>query len=503
MPTRLQVGRDLVVHPLNGNAPPRQVPESRRVHRFLRVHPEDQHVEQQLRVTLRLHRPAHEPEGQEGLAVPGDEARDDRVEGPFARGDLVRVPVVDHESGAPVLQREAQPRNDDSRPEPREHRVDERDHVAVGVGDREVDRLGVGDRAAGVDSIGGDAGVDQAAARVHEAGAQQRHRVDLHVLGVRDVPVQVGEGQLLHLDQVVEVVGGVVPHPLEVHRLQQLEHLQRRDPLPRRRQLPNRVAPEVRAQRLDPARLVRGQVFQREEPAQRRQPVHQLAAQRPAVEHAGALVGDPLEGARQVRVREPLTRMGGPFSVDQVGRAGPLVTGQLFGRARPLARDHRRHGKAFARDPDRGCQHLRQIQLAVAGHQRVPPGDRTRHRDGFGPAPRHSVMTSGAERLHRHPAAAPAAGVDAHQLAGLRQPHDREGVAAHTGHVRFHDVQHRGRRDRAVDRVSALPHDLEGGGGGEWLARRRDHPGRVDGGTATHVVLLRVSVHRNRGCGEE
>ena len=100
-----------------------QVTEARRIDRLLNVHPEDEQIQQQLRVSLRLHRAAHESEAhvwrvrasvsRRLRARLGDEARNERVERTLARRHGIRQSRLHRESCAAILQREAGARHHD------------------------------------------------------------------------------------------------------------------------------------------------------------------------------------------------------------------------------------------------------------------------------------------------------------------------------------------------------------------------------------------------------
>ena len=66
---------------------------------------------------LGLHVASHDAEGEPGLASARDEAGDDRVEGPLARLERIRMVGVEREEPATVLEREAQLRDDVARSE--------------------------------------------------------------------------------------------------------------------------------------------------------------------------------------------------------------------------------------------------------------------------------------------------------------------------------------------------------------------------------------------------
>ncbi len=196
------------------------MPEARRVDRRLHVHAEDEVIEQELHVPLRLHAAAHEPEAhvrrvpravrRRDGAGDGDEARDERVEGALPRRHRVRQPGGEGEAGAAVVEREARSRHHHAGAELVEQRVDERDHVPVLVGDRQVDRLAGGAGGAGVGAEHRLAQVDVAPTLGDEGIRQDRLRLERQVLGVAVVLRQVGVGELLRLDQEVQVRRRVV-----------------------------------------------------------------------------------------------------------------------------------------------------------------------------------------------------------------------------------------------------------------------------------------------------
>src|SRR5262249_59219578 len=102
---------------LDADVEPLHPAEARAVARRLRVLAVVGDAHHHLRVALRLHRAAHHAEAHHGLAVPGDEARDDRLVGALLRPDLVRMTLLQHKGRAAVLQRDAGARNDDPRAE--------------------------------------------------------------------------------------------------------------------------------------------------------------------------------------------------------------------------------------------------------------------------------------------------------------------------------------------------------------------------------------------------
>src|SRR5690242_18898073 len=81
--------------------------EARAVARRLRALAVVGDAHEDLRVALRLHRAAHHAEAHHRLAAFRDEAGDDGLVGALPRPDAVRVPGLEAEGAAPVLQRDA------------------------------------------------------------------------------------------------------------------------------------------------------------------------------------------------------------------------------------------------------------------------------------------------------------------------------------------------------------------------------------------------------------
>src|SRR2546427_6153040 len=105
------------------------------VDRLLEIHIEDQEVEQDLHLALRLTRAAHHSEAEPGRLAPalgpGDEAGNQGVEGTLPWRHRVRQALGEGEPRPPILQGETRPGDDHTRSELLKVAVDERDHVAV------------------------------------------------------------------------------------------------------------------------------------------------------------------------------------------------------------------------------------------------------------------------------------------------------------------------------------------------------------------------------------
>ena len=146
--------------------------------------------------------------------------------------------------------------------------LDQRDHVAGGIRHGHVDGVAL------IEGLG--------VGGIFERGpVQLDERAALRRIVLRDQPLErnlrelrigvelraVFEGELLGLDEDVQIVGAAETHGLEVVGLEDVEHLQRGDALRVRRQLPHVVAAVVSGHGLDPLGAVRGQIGGGEIPA--------------------------------------------------------------------------------------------------------------------------------------------------------------------------------------------------------------------------------------------
>ena len=93
------------------------------------------------RLPHRLEMPAHHAVRHHRLAVLRHHAGDDRVHRPLVGRDAVRVPALDAEAVAAVLQHHAGIRGQDAGAEALEQRVDEAAGIAVAIDDAEIGRV--------------------------------------------------------------------------------------------------------------------------------------------------------------------------------------------------------------------------------------------------------------------------------------------------------------------------------------------------------------------------
>ena len=201
----LQEHRPAVDHALAGRLGVSFDAKARRVAGLLQVHPEVDHVHEDLHVALRLHVSAHDTEAHERRAVLGDEGGNDGVEGTLARRIRVGPALGQVEQLAAVLQHEAQPRRDHARPHSAIVALNERDHGAVGVGNRQVHGVaGAGRPPSRV--LGGAFGIDECPSRSHRASRSRSRSVPARTR-VGDIARRVFERELDHLHDVMDAVG--------------------------------------------------------------------------------------------------------------------------------------------------------------------------------------------------------------------------------------------------------------------------------------------------------
>ncbi len=334
----------------------------------------------------------------------------------------------------------------------------------------------------GVGAIGRRGRIDHRRAACEVVGVEQRLGPHVHVVRIGDVPVEIGVGELLRLDEGVEILGRVVLHRGEVVSLEHLEHLERGDALTGRREFPEGVALVVDAERLDPARLVALQILDREIAAERGQTVHDLAAEISAVEDGGPTVRDALEGSCEIGVPEPVTRLR-CLTVEQEGCCGPYVAAQAVHRSRPVLSDDRCDREALVGNSDGRSEHLGEGHGAIRFDEGAPPRERTRDRDGAGPGAGHTRLVFGQKGVHVDVRPGLPARIQADESPGFGIPQDGEHVTAHPGHVRLGHIQDRGSGHGRIDGVPSRGQNLEGRRRRQRLARGRDIIRGVDGGT--------------------
>ena len=104
------------------------------------------------------------------------------------------------------------------------------------------------------------------------------------MIRVADEAREIGVRQLLRLDEMMEIRRRVEAHRLEIVRIENAQHLERRDALVVRRKLPDAIALEHRRDGRHPRRLVLLQIVDREKAAELLNSRDELLAECAAVE---------------------------------------------------------------------------------------------------------------------------------------------------------------------------------------------------------------------------
>ncbi len=294
-------------------------------------------------MSLRLHGAAHDAEAHDRRAVPGDEAGNDRLVGALFRPDAVRMPRLQHERRAAVLQRHAV--DDHAGAEPHEVRLDERHHHAARVCRGEIDRTALGRHA--VAEVLRALHVDELRARFQVLGLQQgsgRH-ID-HVVDVGHVAPRVCKGELDRFDLEVEAVRPIDRERAHVEMLQDAERDQRHDALPIRRDLVQGIAAIVHLERRHPVGLVGGEIGGAHRGFVLLRVRFDLLRDRPTVERLSLRARDVLQHVGMGRPAEALARPR-RAAVRHEGLGEPGLVLQLGHLLVPLAGDGGRDEKSF------------------------------------------------------------------------------------------------------------------------------------------------------------
>ena len=198
------------------------------------------------------------------------------------------------------------------------------------------------------------------------------------------------------------------------------------------------------------------------------------------VEPGRALLGDAHQRSREVRLAERLPRL--------IRLAVPR---ELRDRRR-VVRHPRQHagegpgqgirqGEPFARQRDRRLDQPLPAQRPVLGPGQVQPGHRARHPD----RPMAVVVQDAVVLAARHehgrgrPARRRLPEVVGHRVT-LGRPVHQEAAAADVACRRVGDRQRERRRDRRIDRVAPVPHDLVAHPRGDLVLRHHHRPTRSD-----------------------
>src|SRR5262245_50296001 len=92
--------------------------------------------------------------------------------------------------------------------------------------------------------------------------------LDGHELRIADESLEVGVGELLGLDQMMEMIGRSVAHRGQIVRREEPEHFECGNTLTIRGKLPEPIGLERDGEWLDPFRSMTGEVLGRQKPAE-------------------------------------------------------------------------------------------------------------------------------------------------------------------------------------------------------------------------------------------
>ena len=116
---------------------------ARHIPGFLHIHAEVDHIGDYLSMALRLHTAAHQTKAHQRFAVFHDKGRDDGVERAFPGCVDIGMAFLEGEQLTPVLQHETQTIRNKAGPHTPVIALNEADHHAVLIGDREINGVPV------------------------------------------------------------------------------------------------------------------------------------------------------------------------------------------------------------------------------------------------------------------------------------------------------------------------------------------------------------------------
>ena len=424
-------------------------------------------IRNKLRVRQRLIRPAHNPKTNVQIVFLHN-ARNNRVKRALARRERIRRRLVEAETRAAVVQMKAQAiHHHPRRPSPR-NALNPGSNVALLIHHRKVRRIARGGRLPRRHRAVGHRRINQPRPLRRVRLGDHAGRGNLHHARIRDV-LQIGVGQLHRLNLAVELGGR--KRSRRPKRLENVQHRQRRQPLPVRRQLMHPPAPVCRRQRRHPFRLESRQISRREQPAQPLRLPYNGRPDLTRVEHIGALFGDQLHGAAQVRILPPLShRRRLPVRIEDANALRVLP----HQRRLPTPPDHLLDRKAFPRQANRRCKQRLPRQLAVPLVHRLPTPHTPRHRHRMNPRRVHLLEALRLQRRDGHRLRGGPGGVEAGDLAGLGVAVHHKQIAANAAHHRLHQTQDGVGGNRRIDGVTPLPEDLGAGLRSQHLASSDD-----------------------------
>ena len=207
-------------------------------------------------MALGLHETAHDTEGANGLAIPGQEAGDDGVIRALAALETIVTAFLQGEVGSPVLQADGRARDHHSGAKLHVIALDEGDHVALPVGSAEIHRVPAG----GISGGGVEGGLaDQRPAAGGIALRQQIADLGAHVLGVGHIGLGIDKGQLHGFDHLVIGIGAVPG--AQIHTLEDVQGHQGGDAVAVGGHLKHVIALVVDGDRLHPQGRVVLEIF--------------------------------------------------------------------------------------------------------------------------------------------------------------------------------------------------------------------------------------------------
>ena len=314
----------------------------------------------------------------------------------------------------------------------------------------------------------GEVGIDQRAT-LGEVRLGQ-HLVDWHVHEIRiaDVLLSVGEGEVQRLAHGVDVLGGVVPHGLEVEALKDLQGLRERRPLSPRPGAVHVVALVVHGNARTHLDVILGEVVLGEQAAHFLVIRNDLAGQFasvdvvprrsergfPALARVGCLdIGEFGQGLRQVFLIEHLALLGGA-APGQVNLGGGRVRVVLVVGGLEAPGKVAEHGETVAGKIDGSGRHLPESHGAEPGqrrHPRIGGGRRKGRHDTAG----HPAAVVLVEVLDRRGSGPHSQAIYRDDLIPVGQVDHRGRDAEETAIIDVHNIQREANGHAGVDGVSA------------------------------------------------
>ena len=420
------------------------------------------------------------------------------------------------------------------RPQPRaECRLDGARHgddIAIAVDDGEMrravlldSRIGAGHREAdlrrraGRDLAHRRRRIDEGTPDGEIAGVEQagRHRYEV---GIADVAVAVGEGELLGLGNQVHRtrIEGVRRSFAKVEGLHKLQDLAHRQPAGRRRaHAADAVAAVDEADRVALLDPVACEVLKRDVALAIRRLAHGLddsLRDAPLVERAGAALGDAAQGRGELGV--PHEVADGPRIAAPIEEMAASPRGEAL-RALP-SQQHvkaRRDREPLLGQPDRRGKQPRPGEASVLLMQglqephRAGNADAGTAADGLGKRERGAIHKEAVGPGGGRGRLAPVVGL---QLPAGGLPVEGERTAANARGLRFDQVQHQLHADGGVGRAATGPQQLQARfnrqrvGGGDHVGRGgggrcRPRPEARQSGQRTHLLARRGAASCDQG----